>query len=47
MRDERRGRNKEWEEGVGEVTKEVTMVWKEREKKEKRGEGKSTTEVIK
>jgi len=47
MREERRRRSKEWEKGVGEVTKEVTMVWKEREEGKKRGENKSTTEVIK
>jgi len=47
MRDERRRRNKEWEKGVGEVTKEVTIMWKGREEKKKRGESKSTTEVIK
>jgi len=47
MREERRRRSKEWEKGVGEVTKEVTMVWKEREKKKKREESRSTMEVIK
>jgi len=47
MRDERRRRNKEWEKGVGEVTKEVTIVWKEREEIKKRGGSKNTTEVIK
>jgi len=47
MREGRRRRSKEWEKGVGEVTKEVTMVWKEREEMKKRGESKITTEVIK
>jgi len=29
------------------VTKEVTMVWKEREKKKRRSESRGTTEVVK
>jgi len=47
MRDKRRKGNEEWEKGVREVTKEVTMVWKERGEVRKEDENKSTMEVIK